>query len=373
MKKPRSRFARVLRVLGWGGVALVAIGCLATLVGYARSGNDCPSPERAVPADAIRTWIHCEYGGPEVLRLALLPRPALRDSQVLVRVVASSINAGDWRIMRGEPMIARYAMGLRKPSDVVLGTDFAGVVEAVGRAVTRFAPGDSVWGARTGAFAERVIAREALVMPKPAGLTFEQAAAVPVAAITALQGLRAQGQLRAGQHVLVNGASGGVGTFTVQMAKALGAQVTGVCSTRNVDLVRSLGADHVIDYTREDFATGPAQYDLVIDNVGNRSLGEFRRVLKPGGMLVLIGGGSGRWFSSIPRILVVALREKLGDRHTRFFIAEFNAPDLTLINEWLATGQIVPAVDTVFAFQDLPKAVGYVERGARAKVVVTAP
>ncbi len=371
MQKPASRLWRFLRLSCRVFALLLVVGVLAGVVAYWRSSNDCPEVGKAEPADAINTWIYCEYGSPDVLRLARLPRPALKDSQVLVRLRATSINAGDWHMLRGEPIIARFAMGLRKPSSTRLGSDFSGVVEAVGSAVTRFSPGDSVWGATSAAFADRVVLRESRVLPKPANITFEQAAAVPVAALTALQGLRNEGLVHAGHHVLVNGASGGVGTFTVQIAKELGATVTGVCSTRNVDLVRSLGADRVIDYTRDDFASDSQRYDVVIDNVGNRSLSDLRRVLKPGGRVVLIGAGSGRWFSSIPRLLTVMARQKLGDQGTRFFIAEVNEPDLAQLNSWMAAGKVTPAIDRTFPFSELPQAIRYVEEGARAKVVVT--
>jgi NADPH:quinone reductase-like Zn-dependent oxidoreductase len=259
------------------------------------------------------------------------------------------------------------------PKIARLGVDYAGTVEAVGRNVTEFEVGDEVVGARTGALAEYLRARaDRSVVPKPANVTFEEAAGIPVAAITALQGLRDEGRLQAGERVLVNGASGGVGTFAVQIAKALGAHVTGVCSTRNVELVRSLGADRVIDYTREDFTATGERYDVILDNVGNRSLSECRRLLAPGGRYVMVGGQKGRWVDPLPRAVaahVVSLfvREDMG-----MFVADLNKQDLAAVRDLVAAGKVTPVVDRRYPLEEVPAAIRYLQSGrARGKVVVT--
>ncbi len=239
----------------------------------------------------MKAAVRDRYGSPDVVELREVEKPVATNDEVLVRVRAASLNLADWYEVTGRPYVGRTQMGLRKPKTNRLGVDYAGTVEAVGRDVTEFRPGDEVFGGRNGAYAEYICAREErAIVPKPANVTFEQAAAVPVAALTALQGLRDKGQVQHGQTVLINGASGGVGTFAVQIAKALGAQVTGVCSTRNVDLVRSLGADHVIDYTREDFTRSNRRYDLMLDVAGSRSWSACRRVLSPQATLVIVGG-----------------------------------------------------------------------------------
>src|SRR5688500_4444644 len=285
---------KLKRIIGWGVLAIVVALFATGLVAYFRSTNICDEPTAAAPHTPMNAVIYCDYGSPEVVKVEALEKPVPTDSQLLIRVRAAAVNPLDWHYMRGEPYIARSGMGLRKPANTRLGVDYSGVVEAVGKSVTQFKPGDEVFGGRNGALAEYVTAREGgAVVLKPANLTFEQAAAVPVAALTALQGLRDKGQLQPGQTVLINGASGGVGTFAVQIAKSLGANVTGVCSTRNVEMVRSLGADQVIDYTKEDFTKSAQRYDLVLDNVGNHSLSDVRGVVNPDGKYVMVGGQSG--------------------------------------------------------------------------------
>lgn len=369
-----GRLGRVIRLVGKLVVLLLVVGVAWGGMSYVRSSNDCPQPGRALPTDGMKGYVHCEYGPPSVLRLETLPKPAPNDSQVLVRVHAVSLNPADWHGMRGTPMIARPSMGWRVPSEVAAGTDFAGVVESVGKQVTRLQPGDTVFGAGNGSFAEYVVARESRVMKKPARITMEQAAAIPVAAITALQGVRDQGQVRAGQRVLVNGASGGVGTFAVQVATSLGAVVTGVCSGRNVALVQSLGADRVIDYTKADFTTQSERYDVIIDMVGNHSLSALQGVLVPGGTYVMIGGPSGRWFDPLPRAAATMIRSALGDQPMRFFIASFTEPDLRTLQSLVDSGRVTPVVDRTYGFDKLPEAMTYLETGrARGKVVVTVP
>src|SRR6267154_2884994 len=277
--QPKPRRKRWKRILKWtGGVILVAL-IAWTLIAYWTSTNDC---ERytAVPATPMKAVVYCDYGVPN-LKFQEIEKPTPADDQLLVKVRAASVNPLDWHFIEGTPYVMRaMGVGLRKPKDTRLGVDFAGTVEAVGEKVTKFKPGDDVFGGRDGAFAEYVCVREArAVALKPANITFEQAASVPIAGVTALQGLRDKGKVQPGQRVLINGASGGVGTFAVQIAKSMGADETGVCSTRNVDLVKSLGADHVIDYTKEDFTKGDQKYDVILDNVANHSLSECRRVL----------------------------------------------------------------------------------------------
>jgi NADPH:quinone reductase-like Zn-dependent oxidoreductase len=295
------------------------------------------------------------------------------DDEVLIRVRAAAVNPLDWHFMRGEPYLGRLGMGLRRPESIRLGVDYAGTVEAAGRNVTQLRPGDEVFGARNGAFAEYIVARvDRNVVPKPANLTFEQAAGIAVAGITALQALRDHGGVRRSQKVLINGASGGVGTFAVQLAKWMGADVTGVSSARNAELVRSLGADRVIDYTREDFTKGAERYDVIIDNVGNHPLSALRRVLKPDGRYVMVGGPSGRWIAPFPRVAAMMASRPFVSQDMRFFISKLDRKDLTLLRDLAAAGTLRPVVDRTYPLKDIRAAVAYLETGrARGKVVVT--
>src|SRR3954466_11126242 len=288
------------RVLKWITGAILVLLLLASLLGfiaYWRSTNDCG--KAGAPTNPMKAIVYCDYGLAN-LKLEEIEKPVPNDDQILVRVRAASVNPYDWHFVEGTPYIMRaMGVGLRKPKDTRLGVDFAGTVEAVGKNVTQFKAGDEVFGGRDGAFAEYVCPRaDRAVTLKPANISFEQAASINIAGITALQAVRDKGKVQPGQKVLINGASGGVGTFAVQIVKSFGAEVTGVCSTRNLEMVRSLGADHVIDYTKEDFAKGDQRYDVILDNVPNHSLSECRRVLNPDGKYVLIGGGGvneGRW------------------------------------------------------------------------------
>ena len=320
----------------------------------------------------MKAIVRDTYGSEDVLHLREVEKPAVTDDGVLVRVRAAAINPADWYGMTGRPFVGRPAMGLRKPKEHVLGVDFAGTVEAVGRDVIEFRPGDEVFGGRSGALAEYVNARLG-VAPKPANLTFEQAAAVPVAALTALQGLRDKGHLQPGQKVLVNGASGGVGTFAVQIAKALGAEVTGVCSTRNVDLARSLGADQVIDYTREDFTRSGRRYDLLLDIAGSRSWREYRRVLEPEATLVIVGAPKGsRLLGPLSHVVKLRVAAVRSSRKVVFFIAKINKPDLAVLGELLETGKVTPVVDRRYELTEVPEAFRYLGEGhAQGKIVVT--
>ncbi len=320
----------------------------------------------------MKAIVYHKYGSPDVLELQEIEKPDLADDGVLVRVRAASINPTDWYAVAGTPYVARTEVGLLKPKSNRLGVDFAGAVEAVGRDVTQFRAGDEVFGGRSGAFAEYVCVRVA-VAPKPANVTFEQAAAVPVAALTALQGLRDKGQIQSGQKVLINGASGGVGTFAVQIARAFGAEVTGVCSTRNVDIVRSIGADHVIDYTREDFTRSDRRYDLMLDVAGSRSWSECRRVLNPQATLVIVGAPKGnRLFGPLSHIVKVRLAALRSSQKVVFFIAKFNKPDMVVLGELLEAGKVTPVIDRRYKLSDIADAFRYMGEGhARGKVVIT--
>lgn len=320
----------------------------------------------------MKAIVHRQYGSPDVLQLQELDKPIVGDADVLVRVRAAALNPVDWHFLRGEPYIMRTGTGLGKPRVARLGVDLAGQVEAVGSSVTQFEPGDDVFGTQRGAFAEYVNAKESALALKPAHLTFEQAAAVPVAGLTALQGLRDKGKLRPGQKVLINGASGGVGTFAVQVAKWLGADVTGVCSTRNVEMVQSLGADRVIDYTREDFAQNGKRYDLILDAVGNRALRECLRTLTRSGRLVLVGAPSGRWLAPLPRLLQALVLSRFVSQTLVPFLTSTVHEDLIVLKELIEAEEVTPIIDRRYDLREVPRAMRYLEEGhARGKVVIS--
>ena len=322
----------------------------------------------------MRAVVHDSFGSADVLEIRDIEKPTPADDEVLVRVCAASVNPADWYGVTGRPWVARPTMGFFKPKETRVGVDFAGTVEAVGKDVTQFRPGDDVFGGRTGAFAEYVCVREErAVVPKPANVTFEQAAAVPVAALTALQGLRDKGRLQPGQKVLVNGASGGVGTFAVQIAKALGAEVTGVCSTRNVDIARSLGADDVIDYTREDFTRSDRRYDLLLDIAGSRSWSEYKRVLNPHATLVVVGAPKGnRLLGPLSHIVKVRLAALRGSRKVVFFIAKFNKEDMLVLRDLLESGKVTPVIDRRYTLSEVADALRYTGEGhSQGKNVIT--
>ena len=318
----------------------------------------------------MKAMVYDRYGSPDVLTLREVDKPPVADDGVLVRVRAASVNPVDWHTMTGTPYMARLQAGLRKPKSEFLGVDFAGTVEAVGKSVNGLQPGDDVFGARNGALGEYVCARQAVV-PKPANITFEEAAAVPVAAVSALQGLRDKGRLQAGQSVVINGASGGVGTFAVQIAKSFGAEVTGVCSTRNVELVRSIGADRVIDYTLEDFTTSAERYDLILDMVGNHSLMRLRRVLAPDGTLVIVGGKEGNWISPMDRPIKALILSPFVGQEMVMLLAELNQTDLTFLADLMQSGKLTPVIDRRYPLSQAAEAIRYLEDGhARGKVVI---
>ncbi|MBK8990096.1 MAG: NAD(P)-dependent alcohol dehydrogenase [Chloroflexi bacterium] len=315
----------------------------------------------------MKAIVQNDYGSPDVLKLAEVAQPAMKDNQVLVRVKAASINAGDVFTMRGSPWLVRLTTGFPKPKNHVLGMDMAGVVEAVGSSVTQFRPGDAVYASCNGALAEYASVAEDKLALKPVNLAFEQAAAIPTGAITALKGLRDVGQLQPGQKVLINGASGGVGTFAVQIAKALGAEVTGVCSTRNVDMVRSLGADDVVDYTQKDFTQNGRRYDLILDNVASHSFSDMMRVLTPEGRLVPNSGHGGMGYVFKAFLLSPFLRQ-LGS----MYLTVPDGNDLTQLKEWIETGQVRPVIERTYPLREAPEAFRYLEKEhARSKVVIT--
>jgi NADPH:quinone reductase-like Zn-dependent oxidoreductase len=316
--------------------------------------------------------VYSNYGSPDVLRCEEIDKPATGRNEVLIKVRAASVNPVDWHFMRGSPGFIRIMTGLRKPKITRLGVDVAGEVEAVGGNVTQFKPGDRVFGTCRGAFGDYVCTSESEVAMKPESVTFEQAASIPVAAFTALQGLRDKGNIQPGQKVLINGASGGVGTFAVQIAKWFGADVTGVCSTRNVEMVRSLGADRVMDYTREDFAESGQRYDLILDCVANHSLAACRRVLSPKGIYIVVGGPSGPgMIRLLGRVITMLVLSRFVSQKFVTFLAKSRQKDLTIIGELIAAGKVTPVIDRRYPLNEVPEAIRYLEAGhARGKVII---
>ncbi len=319
----------------------------------------------------MKAIMRTKYGSPDVLELREIDKPAPTDNQVLIRVQAAAVNPLDWHVLRGEPFLVRLmGFGLLKPKHHILGADMAGRVETVGKDVNQFKAGDEVFGSSMGGFAEYACVREDKLVLKPTAMTFEQAAAVPVAGITALQALRDHGRLQSGQQVLIHGASGGVGTFAVQIAKALGAQVTGVCSGQNVEMVRSIGADHVIDYTKEDFWRSGKRFDLIVDNAAFYSVHKPLRALNPTGIYVGVGGSSST-ASILKSLMLNPLISIVKGRKVVSFMANVNQADLVFIKELLETGKVVPIIDSKYSLNETPQAIRYVEEGhSRGKVVI---
>ncbi len=334
---------------------------------------DCvPAPEISSTSLSMKAIVYRCYGSPDVLTYEDIEKPMPGDDEVLVKVHAASVNPLDWHYMRGSPYFIRLGSGVGAPKDIRLGVDFAGTVEAVGKDVERFKPGDKVFGGANGAFAEYVTVRDsrALAM-KPANITFEQAASVPIAAITALQALRDKGKIKTGHRVLINGASGGVGTFAVQIAKSFGAEVTGVCSTRNVEMVRSIGADHVFDYKKENYTESGKQYDLIIDNVGNHSLLANRRVLSPEGVLVIVGGAGGNWLGPLIRPIKALLLSPFVGQEFVLILAQLRQEDLAILGDLMQAGTVTPVIDRSYRLSEVAAAIRYSEEGhARGKIVV---
>src|SRR4051812_17384280 len=366
---------KIKRVIKWIVLTILVVLVIWFQIAYWTSTNDCG---RSIPAGAQRMKAvqYCEYGPPDqVLKLEQVEKPAPNDNQILVRVRAASIRFYDGGMLEGS-VPGRLLFGLRKPKNTTPGSDFAGTVQAVGKNVTEFKAGDDVFGVRAGSLAEYIcVRRNGAVALKPANVKFEQAASIPTA-LVALQGLRDTARVKAGQKVLVNGASGGIGTFAVQIAKAFGAEVTGVCSTKNLDLVRSLGADRVIDYTKEDYTNSDERYDVIYDLVNNHSYAERRRVLKPGGMCVIAGvGGSGMHEETLSRFIGVftaAVRSKFGSEKFVVFGVDINKEDLAVLRDMTETGKIMPALTKTYPFTETAAAYKYLETGhVQGKIAIT--
>lgn len=373
--KPIKLLKQILRWIRRAILLALFLAFLAVFVAYWRSSNNCDR-NTAAPSNPMKAIRYCEYGSPDVVKLAYVEKPVPTDNQVLIKVRAASLNALDAYMIR-DSLLGRLISGLRKPKDTRLGRDVAGVVEAVGKNVTEFKPGDEVFGTCPGALAEYACASERALVMKPPNLPFEQAASIPLAGLTALQGLRDQGKIQPGQKVLINGATGGVGTFAVQIAKALGAEVTAVCSTRNVDLVRSIGADHVIDYTNENFTKSDQRYDVVFDNVGNHSFAARRRVLNPKGICVLagVGGAGAKGGQAIGRIAGIFTARGLSsfvDQKFAQYITRMSKPDLIMLADLIQTGKLRPVIERTYKLDEAPEALHDLDRGhARGKLVIT--
>ncbi len=365
------------RLVKWAAIGLLLLILLAAAaigIGYWRSTNDC-GKNVAVSGPTMNAIVYCQYGDASVLRLERIAKPVPNDDQVLVKVHAASVNPYDWHFMRGSPYILRLDAGLRVPKVTRIGGDFAGVIEAVGRNVTRFKPGDEVFGNRTGAFAEyQVVRAEGGLALKPPALSFAQAAGLPIAGVTALQALRGHGKLQAGQRVLINGASGGVGTLAVQLAKDFGGVVTGVCSTRNVEMVLKLGADQVVDYTKGDVRASGQHYDLILDLVGNLGVLESRRLLTPKGQLLIIGAGgpdAGHWIGPLLGALKALVVSPFVKQDLGMFMADMNAADLKTLADFAQAGKLTPVIDRTYPLAETAAAIRYLEQGhARGKVII---
>jgi NADPH:quinone reductase-like Zn-dependent oxidoreductase len=353
--------------------AVLAVGIVALCVALSHESPCPPVASFTAPGESMRAVMKRCYGEPGVLRVERIAKPEPGEGRVLIRVHAAAVNPAEWHATTGRPYIMRLGVGMGAPADARVGLDMAGTVVATGPGVTRFKPGDEVFGGVGGALSEFVVAREAgALVAKPASMTFEEAAGIPIAAVTALQGLRDQGRLKSGQTVLINGASGGVGTYAVQIAKAMGAEVTAVCSTRNVELVRSLGADHVVDYTREDFTTLGARYDVILDNVGNHSYFDLERVTDPDGIIVTIGGPkTGRWLGPLGRVLWSKIVGHFIDPQLRFFIASVNRADLEYLAGLANDGRLRTVIDRHYPLEQTGEALAYIGGGrARGKVII---
>ena len=358
--------------IGGGLLALLVVGVISLALVLSYEAPCEPAPGVADGPDTMQAVRYQCYGSSDVLEFGAVEMPEPAADEMLVRVHSASVNPLDWHFMRGSPYFMRLMSGIGKPADPRLGVDFSGTVVAVGDAVTRFEPGDEVFGGANGAFAEYVAVRESgAVALKPAEVSFEAAAAVPVAALTALQAVRDKGRLETGQKVLINGASGGVGTFAVQIAKALGAEVSGVCSTRNVDMVRSIGADHVFDYKHENYTESDRRYDLIVDMIGNHSLSDNLRVLEPDGVLVLVGGGKGAWIEPVKRPLQALLLSPFAEQEIVTLLARLDGKGLTVLAELMETQAVVPVIDRRYPLSDLASAIDYSESGrARGKIII---
>ncbi|MEQ9425769.1 MAG: NAD(P)-dependent alcohol dehydrogenase [Cyclobacteriaceae bacterium] len=334
--------------------------------------SDCQPIEVATTNDTMQAVRYSCYGPPEVLQLLEVDKPVPKDNQLLIKVHAAGVNPLDWHYMRGAPYIMRLGAGLGAPDDQRMGVDFAGTVVETGKEVTKFKIGDEVFGGATGAFGEYVVASEDWgIALKPPNVSFEEAASVPIAAITALQALRNHGEIQAGQKVLINGASGGVGTFAVQIAKSLGAEVTGVCSTRNQEMVRSLGADHMFDYKKEDYTQSGNQYDLIVDMVSNHSVSKNIDVLKPDGTFVIVGADKGNWIAPLMNPLKAMIMANFVDQKLKFFVASLEQDDMNYLADLMEAGKLTAAIERTYSLEEVPAAIAHSEGGhARGKLVI---
>lgn len=372
---PRSRWRRLVWRAALVGAVLMSAGAGVGALALSHDAACPPAPPtRSLTSDTMRALTYACYGSADVLRLDVVEKPRPAPGRLLVRVAAASVNPLDWHSLHGTPFVMRLESGIGRPRDPRMGADFSGVVEAIGDGVTGFAPGDAVFGASNGALAEYVTVRAAAVAHVPGGQPLDEAATIPVAGVTALQAVRDLARVRAGQRVLVNGASGGVGTFAVQIAKSLGAEVTGVSSTRNLELVRSLGAAHVIDYTRDDFTMGDRRYDVVIDAVGNRDLRDIRRVMTADGTCVLVGGGGPErsFLGPVAGLLTALAYDRVVSQQFLPFLAEVTPERLNALADLVRSGAVRPVIDRRYGFDEAAEAIRYLETGrARGKVLVT--
>lgn len=364
---------KLLRKIGVALLILLALATASLAIALGYTAPCEPAAEVNDGRETMRAIRYQCYGGTDVLEFQSVEKPEPGPAEVLVKVHAAAVNPLDWHYMRGTPYLMRLMSGLGKPDDPRLGRDFAGTVVAVGDSVTRFEPGDEVFGGANGAFAEYVVVRESgAITRKPANVSFEAAASVPVAALTALQALRDKGGLEAGQSVLINGASGGVGTFAVQIAKSMGADVAGVCSTRNVELVRSIGADHVFDYKKENYLESGRRFDLVVDMVGNNSPRQNLRVIEPGGSLILVGGGKGDWIEPLKAPLQALFLSLFVEQEIATILARLHSEDLATLAELMEKGGVNPVIDRRYSLEQVPEAIRYSESGrARGKIIIT--
>jgi len=349
------------------GLGVVSLGLVLS------HNSACGSaPALSQDAETMKAVTYYCYGSTDVLEFGEIEKPVPADLEVLIKVRAAAVNPLDWHYMHGTPYFMRFLSGIGAPDVAGLGVDFAGTVETVGRNVTRFKPGDDVFGGADGAFAEYVLlAEDGALARKPANVSFEQAASTPIAAITALQALRDQGRLQPGQKVLINGASGGVGTFAVQIAKSMGAEVTGVCSTRNVEMVLSIGADHVFDYTKEDYTDSGQQYDLIVDMVGNHSWSANRRMLKPDGILIMVGGSKGNWLGPMVTPIMALITAPVVEQEFVMMLADLDRDDLTTLGDLMQAGELTPVIDSRYPLSDIRAAIQHSEDGhARGKIII---
>jgi NADPH:quinone reductase-like Zn-dependent oxidoreductase len=363
----KLRYKILSGILFFFGISMLSLAIVLS------HDSDCePAPEISTGSETMQAIVYRCYGSSDVLKLEDIEKPTPADDEVLVKVVAAAVNPLDWHFMRGTPYFLRLLTGVGAPDNTGLGVDFAGTVEAVGSKVRNFKPGDDVFGGSNGSFAEYVTVHEsgALVM-KPADVSFEQAASAPIAAITALQALRDIGKLEPGQKVLINGASGGVGTFAVQIAKSFGAEVTGVCSTRNAEMVLSIGADHVVDYTQEDYTQSGKKYDLILDMVGNHSLSENRAALEDDATFIIVGGGKGNWLGPMMSPIKAMMLSPFVDQEFVMIMAEQRADDLAILGEFMQTGKMTPVIDSRYPLSEVPAALRHSEDGhARGKIII---